>query len=295
MSRIPCNVNKDLLPLYVDDVCSEESKAIVEEHLAGCEECQDYFDVLQEGIAEEKMKEKREEFLSEEKMNREAVSVIKSLKKEISKSGTKRTAVAVAALLLVLFMLEGLSGSYMGGWLGEISVFDVRLKTEDVRVTEMYLLENGYLYVSVEPDKKCSMYYTCNVMETFAEEDGFTGEYEGYFWLENTPLDWDSIPIRKLSCIFPLSRRVKEDAYGNIKEREDSVIYLMGKGGEKIPIWEKGQEVKKAPPEIEDRARKEIEEKDAEMGEKMRKGEAEVIDVINNVYTIAELESQESH
>ena len=45
MSRIPCNVNKDLLPLYVDDVCSEESKAIVEEHLAGCEECQDYFDV----------------------------------------------------------------------------------------------------------------------------------------------------------------------------------------------------------------------------------------------------------
>lgn len=23
MSRIPCNVNKDLLPLYVDDVCSE--------------------------------------------------------------------------------------------------------------------------------------------------------------------------------------------------------------------------------------------------------------------------------
>ena len=69
----------------------------------------------------------------------------------------------------------------------------------------------------------------------------------------------------------------------------------MGKGGEKIPIWEKGQEVKKAPPEIEDRARKEIEEKNAEMEEKMRKGEAGVIDVINNVYTIVELESQESH
>ena len=31
------------------------------------------------------------------------------------------------------------------------------------------------------------------------------------------------------------------------------------------------------------------------MEEKMRKGEAEVIDVINNVYTIAELESQERH
>ena len=295
MSRIPCNVNKDLLPLYVDDVCSEESKAMVEEHLAGCRKCQDYFDALREGTAEEKMKEEREEFLSEEKMNREAVSVIKSIKREISKGRTKRTAVTVAAVLLVLFVLEGLSGSYIGGWLGEIPVFDTRLKTEDVRVTEMYLLENGYLYISVEPDKKCGMYYTCNVIETFTEEEGFTGEYEGYFGLENIPLDWDSIPIRKLSCIFPLSRRVKEDDYENIKEREDSVIYLMGKGGERIPVWEKGQEVEKAPPAIEERARKEIEKKDAEMEEKMRKGEAEVIDVINNVYTIVELESQKSH
>ena len=88
---------------------------------------------------------------------------------------------------------------------------------------------------------------------------------------------------------------MKEDDYGNIKEREDSVIYLMGKGGERIPVWEKGQEVKKAPPEIEDRARKAIEKEDAEMEEKLRKGEAGVLDVINNVYTIAELESQESH
>ena len=31
------------------------------------------------------------------------------------------------------------------------------------------------------------------------------------------------------------------------------------------------------------------------MEEKLRKGEAGVLDVINNVYTIAELESQESH
>lgn len=294
MGRIPCNVNRDLLPLYVDSVCSEESKAMVEEHLAGCRNCQDYFDALREGTAEEKMREERKELLSEEKMNREAVSVIKSIKKEISKGRTKRTAVAVAAVLLVLFVMEGLSGSYIGGCLGELPAFDVRLKTEDVRVTEMYLLENGYLYLSVEPDKKCGMYYTCNVMETVTEEEGFTGEYEGSFWLENIPLDWNHVPIRKLSCIFPLSRRVKEDAYGTIKEREDSAIYLVGKGGEKIPVWEKGQEVKQAPPEIEDRARKEIEKKDAEMEEKMRKGEAEVLDVINNVYTIVELESQES-
>lgn len=35
-----CNIVKDLLPLYIDDVCSEESKKLVEEHLKECKECQ---------------------------------------------------------------------------------------------------------------------------------------------------------------------------------------------------------------------------------------------------------------
>ena len=35
-----CNVIKDLLPLYVDDCCSEESSRLVREHLNECEDCQ---------------------------------------------------------------------------------------------------------------------------------------------------------------------------------------------------------------------------------------------------------------
>lgn len=35
-----CNVIKDLLPLFVDDCCSEESSQLVREHLRGCEDCQ---------------------------------------------------------------------------------------------------------------------------------------------------------------------------------------------------------------------------------------------------------------
>lgn len=34
-----CNVIKDLLPLYVDQICSEESRGLVEEHLTGCRDC----------------------------------------------------------------------------------------------------------------------------------------------------------------------------------------------------------------------------------------------------------------
>ena len=34
-----CNVIKDLLPLYVDECCSEESSKLIAEHLESCESC----------------------------------------------------------------------------------------------------------------------------------------------------------------------------------------------------------------------------------------------------------------
>ena len=41
--KIHCNIAKDLMPLYMDDVLSEESKAAVEEHLTGCDGCREYY------------------------------------------------------------------------------------------------------------------------------------------------------------------------------------------------------------------------------------------------------------
>jgi len=35
-----CNIIKDLLPSYIDDICSEDTRKVVEEHLAQCEKCQ---------------------------------------------------------------------------------------------------------------------------------------------------------------------------------------------------------------------------------------------------------------
>ena len=34
-----CNIVKDLLPLYIDGCCSEESKKCVEEHIKACDKC----------------------------------------------------------------------------------------------------------------------------------------------------------------------------------------------------------------------------------------------------------------
>ena len=34
-----CNIIKDLLPSYIDDICSEDTVKLVEEHIQHCEEC----------------------------------------------------------------------------------------------------------------------------------------------------------------------------------------------------------------------------------------------------------------
>lgn len=41
-----CNIVKDLLPLYIEELCSEDSKDYVETHLENCEKCRESFEYL---------------------------------------------------------------------------------------------------------------------------------------------------------------------------------------------------------------------------------------------------------
>jgi len=45
--KLPCNIVQDLLPLYEDGLCSEESRIAIEEHLKECESCRTLFEQLQ--------------------------------------------------------------------------------------------------------------------------------------------------------------------------------------------------------------------------------------------------------
>ncbi len=42
----PCKLIQDLLPLYYDGVCSDESRKIIEEHLSECDECSRIFEEI---------------------------------------------------------------------------------------------------------------------------------------------------------------------------------------------------------------------------------------------------------
>lgn len=50
MNKITCNVIKDILPLYIDGVVSEDTQKIVDEHLAECSLCRDEMNKLKKTL-----------------------------------------------------------------------------------------------------------------------------------------------------------------------------------------------------------------------------------------------------
>lgn len=51
MKNISCNIINDLLPLYAENMLSEDSKKLVEEHMEQCESCRNSLENLKRPIA----------------------------------------------------------------------------------------------------------------------------------------------------------------------------------------------------------------------------------------------------
>lgn len=50
MSKLKCNISEDLMPLYIEDILSEESKKDMELHLEECENCKKIYNELKEDV-----------------------------------------------------------------------------------------------------------------------------------------------------------------------------------------------------------------------------------------------------
>lgn len=47
---ITCEIIKDILPLYYDNICSQDSRKLVEEHLAECANCRKVLELMNSDI-----------------------------------------------------------------------------------------------------------------------------------------------------------------------------------------------------------------------------------------------------
>lgn len=62
MNRMSCNVIQDLMPLYIENMCSAESRELVETHIAECEKCRQLFsDYTDDTIVKEVRQPEKEE------------------------------------------------------------------------------------------------------------------------------------------------------------------------------------------------------------------------------------------
>lgn len=93
----PCGIIRDLLPLYIDDVCNEESKQAIENHLTECEECQNYYEAMKS----------IEGFVKKESDNSEDMRMKNSLKKIKSKINKKIRNIVLCAVAAVFVFIVG--------------------------------------------------------------------------------------------------------------------------------------------------------------------------------------------
>ena len=60
---LECEVIRDLLPLYADEACSEQSRKLVNEHLLDCADCRDMLQKIRENEIENGLKREKESVL----------------------------------------------------------------------------------------------------------------------------------------------------------------------------------------------------------------------------------------
>ena len=61
-----CEIVRDILPLYVDNACSESSREIIEEHLGQCPDCAAYLSQIQTSEAEEELRDEKTAVISQQ-------------------------------------------------------------------------------------------------------------------------------------------------------------------------------------------------------------------------------------
>lgn len=140
-----CGIIKDLLPLYADDVCTEESRKLVAEHIAECTECRSELEKMGKNIA----------------VNPETdVKVMKRIKKRLR---IEKLTVGIISLVTALFL--GISTAFL--LINTICPMDMRkLSIGDELKAEVD--ENGDLWLVMKNYAATEDY----IMPTLSDKNG---------------------------------------------------------------------------------------------------------------------------
>jgi len=145
---IDCAVIRDLLPLYVDDVLSKESQALVSGHLAACESCKNEFNKMQS------------EFVKLPPNDRAKIDVLKSIKRKLFR---KNVMVSLGSIAVLIVLALGFVNWVL---LPQTPIpYENGLLRVEVNTTKVVRDENGYLMVIPDPNSTITDYEERGVLD----------------------------------------------------------------------------------------------------------------------------------
>ncbi len=138
MNKIPCDVIRDLLPLYIDDICSEKSHSLVEEHLEECDDCRSCYEDMKNDLPKVLSPEEMDSIDELREFLRAAGKRTEELAIELAKRLTFKRIIIIGVIMLIAFTAHYLNTN------------TDTIPEEFISVKETYELENGNLYMVLE-------------------------------------------------------------------------------------------------------------------------------------------------
>lgn len=270
MNKLSCDIIRDLLPLYKDHVCSEKSRELVDGHLKECESCQKLLATMNEelppiGLSREHMDAQNhpENDAFDSAVMDALAGDVKTFRKIAKRLSLARLIPLCSfALIIVLIVMSVISNTLY--W--KIPGFDRRVKAEDVRITELYQLEDGNLYFTLESNVPFKIpAYTSSFSPDAMRSSPSYGNGKSKVNFEKCSSFEENILekpcFRQCSFAVPLTEIIYMEE-PDVSDPE-SVIHEItsvcyeGKSGSQLAVWEKGQKIEAAPEKVEERVMQE--------------------------------------
>ncbi len=97
--KYPCNVIRDLIPLYIDKICTKESEEVIKQHLENCSDCKAYLQTISNADKELQLYESNENNNDFQK-----ISSFRAIKKKILYKQIITAVIVVILLLISIFV-----------------------------------------------------------------------------------------------------------------------------------------------------------------------------------------------
>ncbi len=271
MKKISCDIIKDLLPLYKDDVCSEKSKDLIEEHLPECEDCREYLDALSSELPPVTLAQDGTAAKNGNESGSSASDGIETLRRISRQINWLKVVVVLSAAITVFVISTAIS--LVKEYNPELYLFDRRVAVEDMQMTELYQLENGDFYITLESRHPCSpVSYGGRIDSPDNEYSESYDNGESCLSLEKVSkleqVFLSRLDSQKYSFVVPAEETVaQEEIFPDDSDfwdfpaavHKNAFIYYQGKHNKRFTIWKEGQEITQAPASVEKRVQEELE------------------------------------